>query len=119
MPPRDPVRIDDGIALGGRSRPSMEREKGRHDQAPECGHMVPADRLAQVKDGKHGEHRDRDDLLDYLKLGAGIDRVADAVGGHRETVLERRDTQLTGITIHSATPGKRNWPYHANVMNTF
>ena len=27
--------------------------------------------------------------------------------------------QLTGITIHSATPGKRNWPYHANVMNTF
>ena len=27
--------------------------------------------------------------------------------------------QLTGMTIHSATPGKRNWPYHANVMNTF
>ena len=81
--------------------------------------MVPADRFSQVKHREYGEHRDCDDFLDYFQLGAGINRVADAIGGNGKAILEEGDTQLTGMTIQSATPGKRSCPYQAKVMNTF
>src|SRR3954468_9589563 len=41
------------------------------------------------------------------------------LAGTARQYLKKAMLQLTGMTIHTATPGNSSWPYQANVMNTF
>jgi hypothetical protein len=76
---------------GGAHDHRLNVKKAARTRASERGQVVPADRLSQIENGEDGEHQDRDDLLHHLQLGAGIDRVTDAIGGDHETVLEKGD----------------------------
>jgi hypothetical protein len=46
-------------------------EAGSGDHAGKGRHVVPFDRVAEVKDGEHAEDGQRDDFLGDFELGGG------------------------------------------------
>jgi hypothetical protein len=92
----DPAAQARATEFGGeQSRPSIKYTNGRRNQAPECSHMVPADRLAQAK---CGEHRNGDDFPNHLQLRARLIRVADAIGGNSEAILKVGDVPSSPLS---------------------
>jgi hypothetical protein len=49
-------------------------------------------RLAEIKRGKPCKNDERDDFLYALQLGGRVDRVADPIGRHRETIFNKGNT---------------------------
>lgn len=49
-------------------------------------------RLAEIKRGKPCKNDKRDDFLYALQLGGRVDRVADPIGRHRETIFNKGNT---------------------------
>ena len=69
----------------------------RQDEAAESGEMVPMQCLAlKEHGGEHGEHNERDDLLDDLELHQrerpAITRKTNAVGRYLARVFGQRDS---------------------------
>lgn len=101
-------------------RQKCERHCG--EDADECSEVVPADAFAKVEDRKSSEDRERDDFLDDLQLGGGIDRVALAIGRHLKTVFESgnaptcedHDEQRFAFEFEMPIPRKRHEDVRAN-----
>jgi len=53
--------------------------------------MIHGQLLPEPEDREPGEYGQRDDFLQGLEFGGGIDGVTDAVGGHREAIFEEGD----------------------------
>lgn len=81
--------------------------------------MVPAEFLAEINPRKHGEDRERDDLLDDLELERRIDGVAPAIGGNLQQVLKKAIPQLARMTTSNGRFLNFKWPYQAMVMKMF
>jgi PLP dependent protein len=69
----------------------MKDKERRGDQADGGSGVVPAQVLAEVKEGEDGEDGERDDLLDHFELHGGKAGGADAVGGDLKHVFEKGD----------------------------
>jgi hypothetical protein len=63
--------------------------------------MLDRQGFFQIGDAEAGKDHQRDDLLNGLQLGGGIDRVTDAVRGNRQPIFEKCDAQLTSTTVRS------------------
>src|SRR3954470_13390484 len=71
--------------------PFLKNEKRASANQRETDQMIPADRLLEIEQRKSGEDQQRDHLLHGLELRRRIDRIAVAVGWHREAVFDERD----------------------------
>src|SRR3954469_2152182 len=71
--------------------PFLKNEKRASANQRETDQMIPADRLLEIEQRKSGENQQCDHLLHGLELRRRINRVAIAVGGHSEAVLDERD----------------------------
>ena len=68
--------------------PALEDYSHRCHDHYEAYNVVPADRLFQVEDGKHGEDHKRDDLLNRLELRSAELVGADAIGGNLKAIFK-------------------------------
>src|SRR5258706_8688885 len=71
--------------------PLLKYEKRSERNERKSDRMVPAERLLEVQHREGGEHHERDDLLHGLELRRRVDRVAPAVGWHRQAIFDQRD----------------------------
>ena len=71
---------------------AAENEEGAERDEAEADQVVQSKGFLQDQDGEAREDHERDDLLNGLELGGGIDRVADPVGGNGEAVFDEGDT---------------------------
>src|SRR5215469_3039868 len=95
-----PERYSEELDIAGRRRvtcerplilPSVKDEKSTHADKEKAHTIVPAKTVAKVGDGEHRKHGQGNHLLNRLELRAAEFVRADAVCGHLEAVLEKRD----------------------------
>jgi hypothetical protein len=67
----------------------MEDKECTGDDARKADAVIPAEFFAEIKDGKHGEHRQSDHFLDGFELRAVEFVGSDAVCGHLKAVFEK------------------------------
>jgi hypothetical protein len=78
----------DAGAPAGLERAAKDEEGACSDQG-EADAIVPGDPLLKVDNGKDGENHQRNDLLDGLELGGGVDGAAVTVGRHRQAIFDK------------------------------
>jgi hypothetical protein len=71
--------------------PLMEDKKGAHGDASEAESVIPLERIAQIRDGENGEHRQGNDFLNGFQLCAGKFVRPDAIGRNLEAILKESD----------------------------
>ena len=93
-----------------------ETRKRLPPRSRKADRMIPGDRLLEVKHREAGEHQEGDDLLHGLELRRRIDRVAPAVGRHRQAIFDQRDApgrenhadERHLLEAQMAVPGERH-----------
>ena len=75
-----------GGRAGSLERKSEERRDSKKDERHK---VVPRQLLFQKRESEDYEDRQRDDLLNDFKLKSGKLAIAEAIGRHRQTVLEQ------------------------------
>lgn len=89
------------------------KEDGKRDAA-EAGSVIPLYFLAEIEDREDRKDRERDDLLNGLKLRRGELVGADTIGRHLEAIFEKGDAptdqnhfpQGRGAVLEMAVPGE-------------
>src|SRR5512144_1128323 len=93
-------------------RLAMEyQSSAESDQSKACS-LHPAQGLVEIDRGEAREHDQSNHLLDRLELSRRINRAADPVGGHRETIFHEGDAPAHQHHATSDTALNLRWPYH-------